>query len=107
MSKADPGANTVAVVLSIGMCTAINLFVVAVLADAFYSDLAGISENATQILTGWGGGIVGVIGAVVGYKSGEAAARAQATDTAPNPPAQDDHSTPPEKGSHSAAQAAP
>lgn len=77
MTRAEPASNTVAVVLSIGMCVAINLFVVAVLADALYSHTTGVSENATQILTGWGGGIVGVIGAVVGYKSGEASGRAQ------------------------------
>jgi hypothetical protein len=29
----------------------------------------GISENGTQVLTGWGGGILGVLGAYVGYKA--------------------------------------
>jgi hypothetical protein len=61
----------VAVILAVGMCTAINIFCVGVLVDALYSDDPGLSENATQILTGWGGGIIGVIGALVGYKSGE------------------------------------
>jgi hypothetical protein len=81
----EPGANTVAIVLSVGMCTALNLFVVAVLLDALFSAGPGLSENATQILTGWGGGIVGVVGAVVGYKSGEASGRSQAaTSASPN-----------------------
>lgn len=60
----------VAVILSIGICLALNLLVFAVFWDAIYSSNSGISENATQILTGWGGGIIGVIGALVGYKAG-------------------------------------
>jgi hypothetical protein len=42
-----------------------------VIVDALWGDEPGLSENATQILTGWGGGIIGVIGALVGYKAGE------------------------------------
>jgi hypothetical protein len=62
----------VAAILAIGIGIALNTITVAVLYDAIQNpDNAGISENATQILTGWGGGIIGVIGALVGYKAGE------------------------------------
>lgn len=67
---AAPSRDWVPIVLAIGLATALNLFSVAVLYDALFSDNAGISENATQILTGWGGGIVGILGAVFGYRAG-------------------------------------
>jgi hypothetical protein len=67
------GDHAVAVILAVGICTALNLLVFAVIYDALFSDSPGLSENATQILTGWGGGILSVIGAVVGYKAGEMA----------------------------------
>jgi hypothetical protein len=60
----------VALVLSIGICTALNLLVLAVAYDAVFSAGPGISENATQILSSWGGGVLGVVGAVVGYQAG-------------------------------------
>lgn len=64
---------TVALVLAVGICTALNMFTLAVLLDALFSEGPGLSENATQILTGWGGGIVGIIGAVVGYHTAASA----------------------------------
>ncbi|MBD3941945.1 hypothetical protein IF188_09585 [Microbacterium sp. NEAU-LLC] len=68
------GATLVALVLAVGICTALNLFVFAVLYDALVNgDQAGISENATQILSGWGGGIISIISAVVGGGVGYAA----------------------------------
>lgn len=61
----------VAIILAIGLATALNLLVVAVAYDAIRSQGPGLSENATQILTGWGGGIIGILGAVFGYAAGE------------------------------------
>lgn len=72
----------VAVILAIGMCTAVNIFTIGAILEGMIAlqnsygggvqagDI-GLSENATQVLTGWGGGIIGVIGALVGYKAGE------------------------------------
>jgi hypothetical protein len=40
-----------------------------VLWDALFSPESGLSDNAVQLLTGWGGGMIGVIGAYVGYKA--------------------------------------
>ena len=48
---------------------AFNVFCLAVLYTAIESD-APLSENATQVLTGWGGGIIGILGAYIGYRVG-------------------------------------
>jgi hypothetical protein len=63
----------IALTLAIGMCTALNVMTIAVLYDALVNHAdAGLSENATQILTGWGGGIIGILGTVFGYRAGSA-----------------------------------
>lgn len=83
--------DIVGLILAVGICTALNVITAAVMWDALTSDSAGISENATQILTGWGGGIIGVIGALVGYRLGKARGEASitaglgATPTIPDP----------------------
>jgi hypothetical protein len=46
--------------------------VAAVLYDAIRSEGPGLSENATQILTGAFGGIIGVLGSYLGYRAGAA-----------------------------------
>lgn len=75
------GAYVVALVLAVAIGTATNMFTLAMLLDAALGVSspreAGLSENATQVLTGWGGGIIGVIGAVVGYSAGQAAGRSE------------------------------
>jgi hypothetical protein len=76
-----PSRDWIAFTLAIGLCTALNLMVAAILYDAIKNPAqAGISENATQILTGWGGGIVGILGAVFGYRAGQDAHRAGRED---------------------------
>ncbi len=64
-----PSKDWVALTCAIGFCTALNIVTFAVLWDALFSDDAGLSENAVQLLTGWGGGLIGVIGAYIGYKA--------------------------------------
>jgi hypothetical protein len=62
---------TIALVLAVGLAAALNMIVFAVLYDAITQpDKSGLSENATQVLTGWGGGIIGILGAVFGYEAG-------------------------------------
>jgi len=86
----DPPADTplrdwVAVILAIGLCTAVNAVTLGVLYDAIRSQGPGLSENATQVLTGAFGGIIGILGAALGYRAG----RDQATDVqggTPNAP---------------------
>lgn len=62
--------DAIALTLAIGLCTALNLLCLGIVYDAVRSDTPGISENATQILTGWGGGVIGILGAVFGYRAG-------------------------------------
>jgi len=65
------GRNWVAIILAIGLATAINAFAVAVLYDAVFSSGPGLSENATQVLTTAFGGIIGVLGAYVGGRTSQ------------------------------------
>lgn len=81
----DDHRDLVALVLAIGLATALNIIVLAVLYDAIRSDGPGLSENATQILVGWGGGMIGIIGSWLGYRTGARNAR-DATPTVESPP---------------------
>lgn len=80
MRQPSADRNVIAMILAIGLCTALNAFVVAVLYDAIFSHEPGLSENATQILTGWGGGIIGILGAVFGYDAGTRRANGERLD---------------------------
>jgi len=64
-------AGWVAIILAVGIATAVNLITIAVLYDAIFSQGPGLSENATQVLTTAFGGIIGVLGAYVGYKAAD------------------------------------
>lgn len=63
--------DLVALVLAVGLALALIIIVSAVMYDAVRSDTPGLSENATQILTGWGGGIIGIVGSYLGFRAGE------------------------------------
>jgi hypothetical protein len=69
---APGGRDLVAIILAIGLAMSLLTIVAAVMYDAVRSDTPGLSENATQILTGWGGGVVGVLGSYLGFRAGEA-----------------------------------
>jgi len=60
------GRDWVAVVLAVGVSTAVNAFAFAVLYDAISSAGPGLSDNATQVLVAALGGMIGVLGAYVG-----------------------------------------
>lgn len=63
----------VVVLLALGLSTALNLITFAALWAAKFSpdtQFSGLSENATQVLTAWGSGIIGVIGSFIGYSYG-------------------------------------
>lgn len=70
MTVRPPPRDWVALVLALGLVIAMNTFTAAVLWDAIHSDESGLSENATQVLTGWGGGIIGILGAMFGARLG-------------------------------------
>jgi len=63
--------GAVALVLALSLGVGFNVFCFAVLYTAIREDTA-LSENATQVLTGWGGGIIGVVGSYIGYRVGVA-----------------------------------
>ncbi|HEY7487571.1 MAG TPA: hypothetical protein VH912_24160 [Streptosporangiaceae bacterium] len=65
-----PTKDWVVLVIAVALGTALNLVTAGVLYDAIFSEGPGLSDNAVQLLTGWGGGMVGIIGAYVGYRVG-------------------------------------
>ena len=69
------GSEIVAILLAAGISTALNVLVLAAVWLAVMHNVVnpnGIGENTTQVLTGWGGGMLGVLGAYVGYTFGKA-----------------------------------
>ena len=64
--------NWVAIILAIGLSTAINAITIAVLWTALRApDGVDLSENATQILTTAFTGLVGILGSYVGYRAAQ------------------------------------
>jgi len=79
----SPAAGWVAVILAVGIATAINAITFASLYVAVFhkSDVSGgLSTNAATLLTTAFGGIIGVLGSYIGY-------RAAASSTMSGPPA--------------------
>lgn len=62
------GFDVVAIILAIGLVSAVCLITIGVLVDAIASEGPGLSDNATQILTATLGGIIGVLGSYVGFR---------------------------------------
>lgn len=69
MKPSDKGKDWVAIILALGIAIALNSITLGVLYDAIASQVSGLSENATQILTGAFGGILGVLGSYIGYQA--------------------------------------
>jgi predicted small secreted protein len=59
-----------AIILAVGLALAVNIITAAVLWDAVRSAGPGLSENATQVITGAFGGMVGILGSYLGYRTG-------------------------------------
>jgi hypothetical protein len=77
------GSEIVAVILAGGLVLAINVVTLAVLWGAIRSDGPGLSDNATQVLVTAFGGIIGLLGAFVGYRVGQAVQPPQNDDGLP------------------------
>jgi hypothetical protein len=61
----------VAIILAIGISVSLVLLVVsAYLVRAVDGTQDALGANITEVLTGWGGGIIGVLGAYVGFSVG-------------------------------------
>lgn len=83
-----PASERVAVILAVGIAVSLNVVTAAMMYAAWTRITAGgtvgLSENGTQLLTGWGGGIIGVLGSYIGFTFG----RRKQNGTEPEPPAQ-------------------
>ena len=73
------GRDVVATILAVAIGTALNMLMFAVMWDALRSDTPGLSENATQVITALGSGIIGVLGGYIGGRAVEQA-RQQAAE---------------------------
>lgn len=65
--------DIVAIILAVSIGVALNTFIVMAGIEAYANSITlpiGLSDNATQILGAWGGGIISVIGALVGVRIG-------------------------------------
>lgn len=63
----------VAIILSVGLSTAFNVLMLTILWGVIRGtsgEALALSENATQILNGAFSGIIGVLGAYLGFKAG-------------------------------------
>jgi hypothetical protein len=60
--RRDPGIGWIVLVLAIGLAGALLIVTIGIFTHT------KLSENETQVLTGWGGGIVGIVGAYIGYR---------------------------------------
>jgi uncharacterized membrane protein len=73
--KERPASERVAVILAIGISLSLNVVTCAMMYAAWTRITAGgtvgLSENGTQLLTGWGGGIIGVLGSYIGFTFGK------------------------------------
>ena len=80
-------SDTVAVILAIGISVALitvttGLLYAAIIRLGIDPD-SGLSENATQLLTGWGGGIIGVLGSYLGFVYGRKSAQNEEEEAPP------------------------
>lgn len=70
---AGRGRDVVAIILAIGLATALNILMVAVLWDALFHSDPGLSENSTQVIVALGSGVIGVLGGYIGGRAVEGA----------------------------------
>ena len=87
--KGTPAA-WVAVILAFGIALSLIFMTGAAIYVVFVTsgDPGTLGENTTQVLTGWGGGILGVLGAFVGYQFSDRDGKSGAPKSpeAPRPP---------------------
>ena len=64
------GRDLMALILAVGLSVAVLALTVGVSYDSIEDpSFAGISENAAQVLTGAFGGIIGILGAYLGFRA--------------------------------------
>ena len=87
IDRDTPASGSVALVLAIGVVAALNIITCALMVAAFHVDPPELSANGTQLLTGWGGGIIGVLGSYIGFTFGQRKSNGT-TPPAAEPPAE-------------------
>lgn len=87
--------DVIALILAVGVATAINIVVLAVMWDAIQVG-AEISENGTQIISGVLGGVIGILGSYLGFSTATRRQAEQAEEKAAEKAAEQAAQTPPE-----------
>ena len=87
LDRDTPASGTVALVLAGGVAVALNIITCAVMLAAFMGRVE-LSANSTQLLTGWGGGIIGVLGSYIGFTFGQRKSNGPPPPPAEAPPAE-------------------
>jgi hypothetical protein len=81
--------TNVAVILALGIAISLNIVTVALLYAAIIrlgaGSTVGLSENGVQLLTGWGGGIIGVLGSYIGFTFGKTTKNGNLLPDTPRP----------------------
>jgi hypothetical protein len=89
-AKDRPASERVAVILAVGISLSLNIVTAAMMYAAWTRITAGgtvgLSENGTQLLTGWGGGIIGVLGSYIGFTFGRHSNKQDGEPGEPPPP---------------------
>jgi hypothetical protein len=80
----------VAIILAVGISLALNIVTIALLYAAMVRMTAGagigLSENGVQLLTGWGGGLLSILGAYIGFQFGRAKPNGEPSPPGEPPP---------------------
>ena len=66
------GKDWAVIILAAALGVALIVVTTAVLYSAVHNGKPGlaVTETDVQLLTGWGGGIIGILGAYVGFRAG-------------------------------------
>jgi hypothetical protein len=65
-----PSRDWVALILAVGISSALLVLVFAAAWSALFSEQKGLSENYTQIMIATFGGLIGVLGSYIGFQAG-------------------------------------
>lgn len=72
MKRFDPSAGLIVFVLALALGGAALLFAITVLVEVLdHEKISEVPPNASTVLTGIFGGVIGIIGGFVGYRKGE------------------------------------
>lgn len=73
-------AGVVVIILALGLTIALDLITLTIYVAVANAQMGVLGENTTQILMGWGGGIISVLAGFCGYIIGKKEERGQRPD---------------------------